>query len=416
MRALRFAFIVLLLGISGFFSYQLYQQQKLNQELKSDLIELSDIKYGLFNADEWKSVFAKVIAGKIADFNLESTNEQEIKKEISSFLNTAIDGFEKRYNKENETSGFAGLLKKSISSFAGIFDQVKKDIPVFTDQIYDFLMKGGNQTMMQQYIVKQLDAYTKDNSFTTDYSVMNSIIQKYKASNKANAKTVITEKLVENNSSASIYKNGLFITFVLMILLLLFLVEKTALELLLFILYTLILLGLGVLLPMIAIDARITSLDFSFLGETISFTDQVLFYKSKSITEVVTLLFNQERADLLIVGGLILLFSILFPVSKLIGSVFYAFKQTLQSNRFVQFLVFKTGKWSMADVFVIALFMAYLGLDGLLSEQLMQLDAVANSIKVITTNHSELLFGFYAFTAFAVFSLLVSQILQKKSS
>jgi uncharacterized paraquat-inducible protein A len=33
-------------------------------------------------------------------------------------------------------------------------------------------------------------------------------------------------------------------------------------------------------------------------------------------------------------------------------------------------MVFKTGKWSMADVIVVAIFMAYIGFSGIVGEQL----------------------------------------------
>ena len=102
MKALRLFILALLIGTSVFFSYKIYQQEKLNQELKIDLVELSDIKYGLFNVDEWKDVFADVIATKMADINLQNTDEEALKKDIAAFLEKAVDGFEKRYNEENK--------------------------------------------------------------------------------------------------------------------------------------------------------------------------------------------------------------------------------------------------------------------------------------------------------------------------
>ena len=73
---------------------------------------------------------------------------------------------------------------------------------------------------------------------------------------------------------------------------------------------------------MIEIDARISEMSFSFLNESVVFKDQVLFYKSKSIYEVVTLMLSQHKFDLIAVGTLIFLFSVLFPISKLISSRF----------------------------------------------------------------------------------------------
>lgn len=413
MKSLRLIFLVLLLGSSTFFSYKIYQQEKFNQALTDDLIELSDIKYGLFNVDEWKSVFADVLAKKMSEFNIENTDEEALKKEISAFLVKAIDGFEKRYT-ENSGGGISGFFKKSISSMTGIFDKVKEDIPVFTDQIYDFLTGDNSQVMMKQYLETQLDNYTKDTFLATDYTLMNHIIKKYEGTNKADTTQIIASKIEENNANKDLYNYTLLSMFVIAALMLFFFKEKNNLEFLTFTFYALLLLALGVFLPMIAIDARISELNFPFLGETIQFKDQILFYKSKSIMEVVELMMAQNRMDLFFVGGLVFLFSILFPLSKLISSIFYTFSNRLKNNRVINFLVFKTGKWSMADVFVIAMFMAYLGFDGLITEQLNQLQTLTKSTAVLTTNNSGLLFGFYAFTGFVLFSLFLSQKMKKE--
>ncbi|MEI9920399.1 MAG: hypothetical protein WDO14_16630 [Bacteroidota bacterium] len=97
---------------------------------------------------------------------------------------------------------------------------------------------------------------------------------------------------------------GLFLVWIL------FSKNISNLEYLLLILTSLSLLVFGVLLPMIEIDARISSISMTLLGEPIRFTDQVLYYKSKSILEVVRLMFTQGRADVLFVGVLVLLFSV----------------------------------------------------------------------------------------------------------
>jgi len=412
-KALRLIFLGAILTVSTFFGYKIYQQEKQNQTLQDHKVELLDIKYGLFNVDEWKSVFSGLIAKKMNDFNLENTDEEEVKKEITAFLETAVDNFEKRYNEENKGGGISNILKRSISSFAGIFEQVKKDIPIFTDEIYSFLMEGGSQELLQKYIESELDAYTKDTFLATDYTVMNNITALYQGTDKVDTVKIIDDRIEENNANKETYYYILFGLFLAGLMSLIFLKNKSKMEYLMFTLYSVLLLALGVFLPMIAIDARIEELNFPFLGETIQFKDQILFYKSKSIMEVVDLMISQNRLDLLFVGILVMLFSVLFPVSKLLSSLGYIFSDSLRNNKVIKFLTFKTGKWSMADVFVIALFMAYLGFDGLITEQLNQIGNLTSSSAILTTNNSGLLFGFYAFTGFVLFSLFIAQKVEK---
>ena len=409
MKFLRPFVLSILLLVSAFLSFKIYQQEKNNQKLQSHKVEILDIKYGLFNVDEWTQIFSNLIAKKMNDFTIANTDEEMIKREIAAFLETTISNFEERYQEQNKGSGFANLLKRSVTSFAGIFDQVKDDIPIFTEEIYTFFTEGNSQEMLKKYIEGLMDTYTKDTYLATDYTVMNSIITLYKGTDKEDTIGIINSKISENNTNREIYHYMLFGLFISGVFLLIFTKYQIKIEYLIFTLYSILLLSLGIFLPMIAIDARIEELNFPFLGETIQFKNQILFYKSKSIIEVVDLMISQGRLDLFFVGILVLLFSILFPVSKLICTIGYTFNKRLQQNRVIRFLSFKTGKWSMADVFVIALFMAYLGFDGLITEQLNQLHEFTGASVILTTNHSALLPGFYAFTGFVLFSLFISQ-------
>ena len=82
----------------------------------------------------------------------------------------------------------------------------------------------------------------------------------------------------------------------------------------------------------------------------------------------------------------------------------------------MRFMVFRTGKWSMADVMVIAIFMSFIGFSGILAEQLGQLEGLTKNLDVLTTNKSSLQDGFFLFTSFVILSLLISHRLQFKDT
>ena len=63
----------------------------------------------------------------------------------------------------------------------------------------------------------------------------------------------------------------------------------------------------------------------------------------------------------------------------------------------------------MADVMVVAIFMAYIGFSGIVSEQLGQLDSLTKNADILTTNQSSLETGFFMFSAFVLLSLVISQ-------
>jgi hypothetical protein len=168
---------------------------------------------------------------------------------------------------------------------------------------------------------------------------------------------------------------------------------------------------------MIEIDARIKEMSFLLIGERISFHDQVIFFQSKSIVDVVRILLETGKYDSAIVGILILLFSIVFPIGKLLATKCYLLgNERLRNNKVIQFFAFKSGKWSMADVKVVAIFMAYIGFKGILDTQLASLNLQTDSLASISTNETTLQPGFILFVAFVLFGLILSVILQKITS
>ena len=107
---------------------------------------------------------------------------------------------------------------------------------------------------------------------------------------------------------------------------------------------------------------------FIYSGQDISFKNQVLFFQSKSIVDVVSILIKTGKIDSMIVGVLILVFSIIFPVTKSLSTGIYMLnKRKWAKNKVIHFFAFDSGKWSMADVFVIAILMTFIGFNGIVN-------------------------------------------------
>jgi hypothetical protein len=403
--------LIAIFFLSVFSGSETYRLEKEKQAFKVDLIELSNVKYGLFNVDEWKKILSDILSKKIEEFNLDDVNRDEMRIKISNFLTVVIDELVQRYYEQKSESLF-GIIEGGIAALTGTFGKIKQDIPVFTEQILEFLNDDENREAIRAYIVAKIDEYADRIFSKTDYTQVSIILERHNKSDIDSAKSYLQERIERIQAQSKLHKYLLLGIALLASLFIVFFKEIKKHELIVLIAMTFVFLGIGVLLPMIEIDARISELNFSLLGEPVTFGNQVLYYKSKSILEVVELMIFQGRIDLLAVGVLVLLFSVIFPVFKLICSVFYLINEKLKQNRFVLFMIFKSGKWSMADVMVIAIFMAYIGFDGILSEQLKQIESISQSIELFTTNKSNLLFGFFSFLLFVILSLITSQKIQ----
>lgn len=113
------------------------------------------------------------------------------------------------------------------------------------------------------------------------------------------------------------------------------------------------------------------------------------FYnKTQSILVSIRSLYESNNA---LVAVLILLFSVVVPIAKAICLLAVLFVNNAKLSRWLHNIVSAIGKWSMADVFVVGIFMAFLAGNAHPGAQ--------------ATLHS----GFYYFTAYCVASILSAQ-------
>ena len=413
MKSLKSILLLVVLFVAVGLSWHIYQQEQKKIAYKEDLIELSKIKYGLFNVDTWKEKLADILSKKVREFNLEGGNRQQMHQKISTFLHSVITGFEERFHRENKKK-LLGFMSNGIANVTGAFRRIKEDIPVFTDQILDFLNEKENRESIRDFLVGKLNDYADETFAETDYTAVTSILNKYDLKDKTEAVVLLKTKITTIEQELYFFEIALLSLAVFYFIFLLFPIDLSRLELMLTLLFCLVFLLLGVFLPMIEIDARISQMNFTLLGEQLRFADEVLYYKSKSILQVVVMMLFQGKIKVLLVGVLVCVFSVFFPLLKLSCSMLYLYQHKFRQSKAINFIVFKTGKWSMADVFVVAIFMAYIGFEGILSEQLKHLESMSKEVELLTTNHSSLMYGFFVFTAFVLLSLVSASKLAKK--
>ena len=102
---------------------------------------------------------------------------------------------------------------------------------------------------------------------------------------------------------------------------------------------------------------------------------------------------------------------------KLISTYLYFYSRSfIGNNAVVRFFALKSTKWSMADVMVVSIFMAYLGLDGIVTHELKDLETRSLPINVITTNDTHLNVGFFLFLGFVLSSFVLSILVERSRS
>lgn len=286
--------------------------------------------------------------------------------------------------------------------------------PGYADMLLDYMEDPKNKAALQDNLIKRLNEMVDKTIGETDYTVYNEILARHFSEDKEMCLANIDHQLHAARTQERIYLVLLVLCCVAAAGMILLGKQYGAAELGTLVAGAAVLLITGLSLPMIDIEATIASFSFTLVGEEVSFTDQVLFFQSKSILQVVRLLLQNGGFGLVVVALLVFTFSVLIPIAKLIASVVTIHRNAPPRNAVHRFLVFKSGKWSMADVMVVAIFMSYIGFNGVINSQLTQLTAFSGNVELFTTNNSVLQTGFYLFTGYCIIGLLLSAMSDKR--
>lgn len=415
-RSLLIAFAGILLIISIWSGIRVHELSDKRAVIKNDYAVLNNITNGLLSVNAWRDHIVTVVTNRIDDFEFTPEQDKALKYEVSQILHAVINKADSLVDQKQKTLG--GKIKKFAVKTLVNEDKVREKVPEFAETIVNEFKKPKNKEKLKFIARSKLEEF---GSIT--YDSANDINR-----SQAILATYNVPDLPTFNSNATLWLDTLqertyFFTYLILGVMILFLLlwivlrNRKALHTPLFVLsvlLTFVVLFIGLTTPMIEIDARIKEMSFLLIGERISFHDQVIFFQSKSIVDVVRILIETGKYDSAFVGMLILIFSIVFPIGKLLATKLYLLgNERWRTNPIIQFFAFKSGKWSMADVNVVAIFMAYIGFKGILDSQLSNLNMQTDSLASISTNDTTLQPGFILFVAFVIFGLILSVILQR---
>jgi hypothetical protein len=415
MKLLKLFLSIIIIIASVILCHQIISNSISNQNNKNDYAELNHVTYGLLSVEEWKRQITVILAEEINKLYLSRTNERELRKHIKVLLNTLIDQVDKKIREEHSGSAEGRFKQSFINIFISLKD-IKKGIPEYADAIIHEMTKSKTRGQIKTVLNKQLEQYVSQTFATQDTSQISRILLRTDSKDIESAR-------INLNEAISVKQNLIFWESILLIILSVILFAWSGFSkrplvpsgYILLVLSLIILLIAGVTTPMIDLEAKISQMSFMLMGHTIHFENQVLYFQSKSILDVFWIMIIHQDIQMKFVGVLLITFSIFFPLLKIISSLGYYYNyHHARENPVIKFFVLKSGKWSMADVMVVAMFMTYIGFNGIITNELVQLSSSTKELEILTTNGTSLQPGYYLFLTYTLLALFLSGFLTRK--
>lgn len=417
----------LLLAAASVLTVQLIGDLRQLQRTQTELAELRDVKYGLFNAEVWVQQVSAILGERIDTFEVTDANRPELKRQIERVLDrlfVEIDHYLRRRNArgDNWLERFGGTLRQGVQDWLLDVDELRGRVPAYADAVIDELNRPETRGEIKTALLAALRNAADSTFSEIDRGALATILERHGCADVPDCLQRL-ELSAGDLRSRTLYEGILVLALIAALFTLNILLPRAPAHrarmapeiMVLLTAATLVLLAGGVMTPMIEVEARIDELRLMLLGKPVLFTDQVLYFQSKSILDVVQVLADTGAADMIVVAVLITLFSLVFPAAKIIaGFLYYYDPRGLRGNALVYFFALRSGKWSMADVLVVAMLMAYVGFGGLVASQLSAVAGTGRGVDVVTTNGTALQAGFFMFLAFVLASLVLSSMLEAR--
>jgi len=410
---LRLVLGVLLLVPAIWFSWQTVDGLAARRALRTDLAEITHARYGILSADQWRSIIGPILDVQVDKLDLKSQNKS-LRPMVERSLYALLDNIKTQMTAPAKTPGKPAAPNPMIVNM--IVASLRPHVPEYTNVVMAELAKPQTQKSFKDSIRAVLADAVKNTFSSTDMTTYNAILKRYGCLSGAACEQVLGTRI--NQADTKLTHCYLIVLASAALAFLLLMVGRRTLSrsaVAVLMLFSITMLIGGVLSPMLEVEVRITKLDATLLGTPIEFHDQSLYYRSKTVLEVFETLIHMGRPEMTLVGVLVILFSVVFPALKMLALAACLFRPALlRTSRLVKLLAFELSKWSMADVMVLAIFMAFVAFNGVVGSAWDGLREMPNVQQVsFPTDASRILPGYYLFIGFCLSSIILSKKLER---
>jgi hypothetical protein len=378
---------------------------------RMELAEIGHVRYGLLNANRWVEKIVPILGAQIDALDLTATNRASLRPTVVKALNRLLDQVKEQMAPKPAPgaapAGFAAQAQAMIVN--NMVASLKPHVPQYADLVLRELGKPENKQAVRDYLRSVVTDGAKATFGEVDMQYYSAILKQYGCADAVACQNELGRRIRDLDSRVEFHYLLVLAASALGFLLLNARRSAIAVQLL----FCIALLLGGLLTPMLEVEAKISKISLTFFGQPISFSEQVLYYQSKSVLEVFRTLITMGQPEMVVVAVLVLMFSVVFPALKVITvALCLRDPSLLKKYRVARFFALESSKWSMADVMALSIFMAFVAFNGLIGSAMSGLKGPGAEL-VIPTDNSKILPGFYLFVGFCVASLWLAKKLER---
>jgi len=388
--------------------------------LKAELAELRSVRHGILNPERWKAPLAAALAREIGQLSSDDKTRARVRDSVrQALLKATEENGERLIERLRETTPpaiwrYAGIEAALVRALASMTQStaLKASADRLTDEALAALERPANLAAIEALVLERLNEALAAHADPATRERDRERVQRYGNGDRALADSALLSQIRGLESTRNGLLGGLALLLPALVLASRSKNSSSAPEsdrradIALLALTAFSLLAFALLLPMIEVEARLAEVRIQLSGQWLEFRNQVLFYEGKSVLALARGLAARGDPGSIMIGLMILSFCAVLPLAKLAAIALIHRRPIERRRNLLRWLAEDSGKWTMADVFVVAILMAFIGFNGLTDHQLARVGLLAPGTD--TENATRLGTGLYLLVGYCLIAIVLS--------
>ena len=269
MIGFRLAAGVLLLPAAIMFTWLTIDGLSARRRLRTELAEISHVRYGLLNADRWMEKILPILDANIDRLDMKAASRASLRPTVVKALYRLLDDVkEKMSAKNSQSTGLGGFLGQGNALMVNLMvGALRPHVPEYADMVLAELGKPESKEAFKRYIRSVLAEGAKNTFGNVDMRWYSSILKQYGCADATACQQELGNRIRVAEAKLEYCCLAVLLSSALAFVLLLTgrpVLRRSATIVLL--LFCVVLLVGGVLSPMIEVEAKISRLGMTFLG------------------------------------------------------------------------------------------------------------------------------------------------------
>src|ERR1700722_4893495 len=207
MRVLRIIAAILLLAAAIVFTWLTIDGLSTRRRLRTELAEISHVRYGLLNADRWMEKIVPILEANIDALDLKAASPASLRPTVENALYRLLDDVKEKMSAKNSPGPAGGsFLGQGNALIVNLMvGALRPHVPEYADVVLAELGKPANKAALKKYLKSVLAAGATNTFGNVDMTWYSSILKQHGCADAGACQQQLGNRIREADATLAYY-------------------------------------------------------------------------------------------------------------------------------------------------------------------------------------------------------------------